>query len=216
MTDGRAMREGLRNAQAGGPLVGRSAELRLLSGYLDAAAAGAGRVVLLCGEPGIGKSCLARVVAERARASGAAIAWGRCRETEGAPAFWPWTQLLRTVLARSGRPPPGDLRLLLEPGARAPDGEDRFALFDAVAQLLVQLAAAQPLVLLLDDLHRADAPSLRLLEFLAPVVQDAPLLVLGTSATARSAQSTRCWRWWTAKPTSCACPRSPWTTRPNS
>lgn len=174
------MRAALPTARAGGPLVGRSAELRVLSGYLDAAAAGAGRVVLLCGEPGIGKSCLARVVAERAWASGASVAWGRCRETEGAPPFWPWTQLLRTVLARSGRPPPGGLRLLLEPGARAPDGEDRFALFDAVAELLVELAAVQPLVLLLDDLHRADAPSLRLLEFLAPVVQDAPLLVLGT------------------------------------
>ena len=68
-------------------LVGRDAELAVLDSLAAQAAAGSGGAVLLCGEPGIGKTRLARETAGRAR--GAVVSWGACRECEGAPPLWP-------------------------------------------------------------------------------------------------------------------------------
>jgi predicted ATPase len=75
--------------------VGRRAELAALRGALAAAAAGRGRIVLLVGEPGIGKSRLAEAFEGWARVAGAEVLAGRCFEGPGAPAFWPWAQVLR-------------------------------------------------------------------------------------------------------------------------
>src|SRR5262245_24288816 len=75
--------------------VGRESELALLRAQLDEACAGRGGVVLLAGEPGIGKTRTAEHLAAHACARGARVFWGRCYEGDGAPAFWPWTQLLR-------------------------------------------------------------------------------------------------------------------------
>jgi eukaryotic-like serine/threonine-protein kinase len=77
------------------PFVGCAGELAVLAADLDAAVAGRGRVVLLAGEPGIGKTRLAEELAARATARGALVLWGRCWEAEGAPAFWPWVQVVR-------------------------------------------------------------------------------------------------------------------------
>ena len=75
--------------------VGREAELGRLVRALDRAIAHEGQLVLLVGDPGIGKTRIARELAFRAAALGVAVRWGRCQETEGAPPYWPWVQVLR-------------------------------------------------------------------------------------------------------------------------
>src|SRR5262249_43463261 len=125
------------------------------------------------------------------------VLWGRCYEGEGAPAFWPWVQLIR---AYAQRHPPPTLREAMGAGAAdiaqvvadvrqaLPDlpfppplepEQARFGFFDGVTAFLRRAAAAEPLVLVLDDLHWADRPSLLLLEFLAHELEGARLLVLG-------------------------------------
>ena len=76
--------------------VGREAELGRLVQALDRTIAHDGRLMLLVGEPGIGKTRIARELALRAVALGVAVRWGRCQETEGAPSYWPWVQVLWT------------------------------------------------------------------------------------------------------------------------
>lgn len=177
--------------------VGREAELGELMGGLEDALRGRGRLFLLVGEPGIGKSRLAEELMRRARARGAEVLVGRCWEAGGAPAFWPWVQLLRgyirTTDPESLRPQLGtgaaeiaqilpELRDLL-PGLPEPAALDseaaRFRLFDATAEFVRRASADQPLVLVLDDLHAADTPSLLLLQFLARELGAAHVLILG-------------------------------------
>src|SRR4029453_19143086 len=79
------------------PFVGREGELAALTADLDAAA-GRGGVVLVGGEAGIGKTRLAEELAVQAPARGALVLWGRCWEGEGAPAFWPWVQVVRAYV----------------------------------------------------------------------------------------------------------------------
>ena len=172
-------------------LVGRAAELAELVAALDDARAGRGGLAFLVGEAGIGKTRLAGELARAAASGGAAVRWGRCWEGGGAPPFWPWiqllragaggaqgTQLLRTLEAGAS----GDEVRLSGPGTATSGGaQDRFALFDAVAScLLAEARRAPPLVLVLDDLHDADPPSLVLLKFLARALRDVPLLIVGT------------------------------------
>jgi hypothetical protein len=94
--------------------VGRVSELAELIGGLDDAFAGQGRLFLLGGEPGIGKSRLAEEVIDRARARGARVLIGRCWEAGGAPAYWPWVQSLRAYVRESDI---AALRSQLGPGA---------------------------------------------------------------------------------------------------
>jgi DNA-binding SARP family transcriptional activator len=177
--------------------VGRHRELEQLRTCLEEALAGRGRLALVAGEPGIGKSRLAEELVGLARRRGATVLVGRCWEAGGAPAYWPWVQSLRTYL-RHGNPAAmreqlgagaselaqlfPELRELYpglpEPPAPESDGA-RFRLFDAMATFLRNATAAQPLVLVLDDLHAADAPSLLLLRFLARDLGQARLLVVG-------------------------------------
>jgi eukaryotic-like serine/threonine-protein kinase len=177
--------------------VGRERELAGLLTGLDDAFAGHGRLFLLSGEPGIGKSRLAEEVIARARARGGRILVGRCWEAGGAPAYWPWIQSLSAYVRESD---PNALRAQL--GARAEDLAQmvpelrehypglpeppaleseaaRFRLFDAVAGFLRNASANRPIVLVLDDLHAADTPSLLLLRFLARQLGSAGMLVLG-------------------------------------
>jgi tetratricopeptide (TPR) repeat protein len=177
--------------------VGRERERASLVADLDAAASGRGRLFLLGGEPGIGKSRLADETAGLARERGFRVVWGRCWEAGGAPAYWPWVQSLRTYARGLDR---DELRSQLGPGAphvaqvvpeiadALPDlpvpasmeaEADRFRLFEAVATFLHRAGAAHPLMLVLDDLHAADAPSLLLLQFVAGELGDDALLVLG-------------------------------------
>src|SRR5262245_12080010 len=74
--------------------VGRESELAFLGAELDRACAGEGRVVLISGDSGIGKTSLAFEFTRAARERGALVLWGHCEEGRGAPAYWPWTQIL--------------------------------------------------------------------------------------------------------------------------
>lgn len=182
---------------ARGAFVGRERELHALDTGLRAATAGRGGLFMIVGEPGIGKTRLADELSQRARAAGALVLWGRCWEGGGAPAYWPWVQVLRgccaalpeTLEARLGAGATHVAQLVPEirtqlprtPEASSPDPDRaRFHLFDATATFLKSTAFQRPLVLVLDDLHEADRPSLHLLQFLAREVADAPILVVGS------------------------------------
>ncbi len=172
-------------AAPAGWFVGRARELEALMGGIDDAFAGRGRLFLLCGEPGIGKSRLAEELARRARARGATVLVGRCWEAGDAPAYWPWIQALRSyvracdgdVLAEQAGAGAADLAQVIPeladrlPGLPPPSTLEpdlvRFRLFDATAEFLRRVGEAQPVVLVLDDLHAADEASLLLLRFLA-------------------------------------------------
>jgi predicted ATPase/DNA-binding winged helix-turn-helix (wHTH) protein len=178
------------------PFVGRTQAMEALSRGLEDALAGRGRLLLLVGEPGIGKTRTAEEIAVAAEARGMRALYGRSYESAGAPAFWPWTQILRACIADSSlRPADGTsvdeyvAQLLPEmhAGVAAAAAQDslapehaRFRLFDAVTALLRRAAAVRPLLLVLDDLHWTDKPSLLLLQFLARELRDAHILVVGT------------------------------------
>ena len=177
--------------------VGRERELAELIGGFDDAVAGRGCVILLAGEPGIGKSRLAEELMAQARARGARVLVGRCWEAGGAPAYWPWVQSLRPYVRESDAEAVRahlregaadvaqllpDLRDLLGDLPPAPPLESegaRFRLFDSLTAFLKSVAAARPLVLVLDDLHAADEPSLLLLRFVARELGDSRLLIVG-------------------------------------
>lgn len=164
-------------------MIGRELGLGALGAALEAAAAGRGQFVLVVGEAGIGKTALVAALAEEATGSGALVLWGQCWEGGGAPAYWPWVQVLRSGMAAGGDA--GEAARLL-PEAAAPTAagggeppDARFRLFDAMARHLAGLAASRPVVVVLDDLQWADESSLAMLEFCARHLQAAPVLVLG-------------------------------------
>ena len=160
--------------------VGRSHELAVLSAALHQAAAGDARLALISGEPGIGKTELARAFARAAAASGALVLWGSAWEDGGAPPYWPWVQVLRSYARQAGPealaaaagpqaavlaqilPELGPVQELTGSGDAA-----RLTLFDAVGAVLDRASRAAPLAVVLDDLHAAGRPSVLLLRFAA-------------------------------------------------
>jgi DNA-binding SARP family transcriptional activator/tetratricopeptide (TPR) repeat protein len=186
-------------ARPAGIFVGRDRELAELTGALDDVPRGRGSLFLLSGEPGIGKTRLAEEVAARASERGARVLSGRCWESGGAPAYWPWVQCLRVLVQE---PEPATLAAQVGAGAADiaqivpelhellpdlrgpppsvdPDGA-RFRLFEAITTFVRNAAGAQPIVLILEDFHAADASSLLLLRFVAGDLADAPVLVVVT------------------------------------
>lgn len=180
------------------PFVGRAAELERLQQRLQDVRARHGGVVMLVGEPGIGKTRTAEEFAERARYAGAQILWGRCYEGESAPPYGPFAEAiatyatgtdaeeLRTDLGLGAAPiarlvPALRERLpdIPEPVALQPD-EERIRLLDAVSQFLIALSARTPVVVVVDDLHWADRGSIALLRHVARFAPRHCLLVLGT------------------------------------
>ena len=170
-------------------LVGRRRELEALTGWLAAARDGRGRLVLCAGEPGIGKTRLAQELAAQAAAQGVGRGVGPLRRGRGrarvlAVAAGAARARARRRARRAERSRPG----VRDGGGESP--EERFRLFDGVAEAL--RAAAHPaLLVVLDDVHRADEPSLLVLRHLADRLADAPLLVLATFRDVEPADALR-------------------------
>jgi DNA-binding winged helix-turn-helix (wHTH) protein/tetratricopeptide (TPR) repeat protein len=181
-----------------GDFLCREKELAIARDALFASVAGRGSVLLLSGEPGIGKTRLASELARIGHDRGVRVYWGRCHEGDGGPAYWPWIQVLSALIEEAGADRfaasatlPDLAELLPELRDRLPASgtpsrpapvhpeQAQLRLFDAITRLLVAQAAENPLLLILDDLHCADASSLLLLRFLAQRIDAAPVLVVG-------------------------------------
>jgi tetratricopeptide (TPR) repeat protein len=176
--------------------VGRSREFAALASALDAANGGRGTLCLISGEPGIGKSRLLVEFAAEQASRYPSIHWGFAWEAGGAPVYWPWIQILRSLLSRDyarvalqQQPhlaaPIGELvPELVSPadrnGARLEPEQARFRLMDAVSSLLLACTAHEPLVLVLEDLHAVDSDSLSLLEFATRQLHGARASIIGT------------------------------------
>jgi DNA-binding SARP family transcriptional activator len=154
------------------PLIGRGPERELILGALSRTTRGAGSVLVIEGEAGIGKTRLAEEATSLAEAQGWRAAWARCADDAGAPALWPWSQLLEQLGL-------GDLRLT--PG-EDPD-QARFALFQDVRRRLQDVSTKAPLLIVLDDLQAADVTSLQLLGLVASHLEGVRLLVVVTVRT---------------------------------
>src|SRR5262245_46423893 len=179
------------------PFVGRAAELARLARGLRDARAGHGTVVSLEGEAGIGKTRTLDELAETARAEGATVLWGRCYEGEAARPYGAFAEALTEYVRRApaeilradlglGAAPLArvvpELRAQLpdlpEPVALQPEDE-RVRLLDAVVQFLLALAAREPTVVVVDDLHWADHGTVAMLRHVARFARRGRLLVLG-------------------------------------
>jgi tetratricopeptide (TPR) repeat protein len=180
-----------------GAFVGRERELRDLEAGLEDAFSGRGRLFLISGEQGIGKSRLADELATLARKRGASVLWGRSWEAGGAPAYWPWVQSLRsyvrdcnqdTLVSQLGDGAADVAQMLPElrqiitdlPASQSLESEGaRFRMFDSLSKFLRTASEARPLIFVLDDLHAADTSSLILLRFVVGELAEARILIIG-------------------------------------
>lgn len=158
---------------------------------------------MLAGEPGIGKTSLAQEFCSEAKLAGHSVAWSRCWEGEGSPPYWPWIQLIRECLCSLGPSaaaallqssgeyvrnllpefgsPAGSPSAIMPPpavGDRAPS--ERFHLFESLANFFRKVATTAPLILVVEDIHAADADSLRALLFVARELSHSPILMIAT------------------------------------
>ena len=176
-----------------GKLVGRAAELAALEVELQRATAGEFRCVLLCGDPGLGKTRLAEEILTRSADSATTLV-SRARPLGAAASFGLWAEALEQHLRELPLEEVAqlcgglldDLASLLRSvavvRAAAPDREPpRIRLLESLATLLGNLARQRPLVLLLDDVHQADASSWEMLDYLARHFVQIPVLVLATA-----------------------------------
>jgi predicted ATPase len=180
------------------PFVGRVQELEALRRALGRALRGHGGLVMLTGEPGIGKTRTAEQLATHARNGGAEVLWGASYEERGAPPYWPWLQIARgwgdandfgDVRERLGANAAELARLIPElitehaypaPAVVSEPQSAQFRLFEAYVAFVRAIAQGSPVVVLLEDLHWADRPTLALLEHLAR--ETAPLFARSSSA----------------------------------
>lgn len=184
--------------------VGRQQELSLLCAALDEAASGHGQVVVLTGEPGIGKTTLAEKLIEEAAVRTHTTLRGACFDGDYSPPLWLWTQVIRSALESphgdeafgqlaqrqqsviSGIVPELSVPL---PDDASPDAatrsgphdeRGRFELHDSIARYLGYIGRIAPTVIWLDDLHWADNSDLVLLEFASQQLAGSPIMILGT------------------------------------
>ena len=172
-------------------MVGRRSELSEIAHHLDRTLEGHGSIVFIGGEPGLGKTVLARCVAAEADARDIAVVWGRCREDRGAPSLWPWLQVLsalgfqRADLRPIIGPTGDDLAALLSGAELDRGGADaqlslsrRFRLLEGIRTLIA--ASGGPVCVLLEDIHRADSDSLDALEHIGEGIDLESIVVIGT------------------------------------
>ena len=179
--------------------MGRERELNQLTAAFERSLSGRREVVMLVGEPGIGKTRTALQFSRLADEQGAVVVWGRGYEGYEAPALWPWIQMIRSYVSdvpdeelsrqmgsgapviaaiveslREKFPDLSPLKVIQDPSS------SRFRLFDAVRAFVQRVCHEKSLVLVLDNLHWWDEPSLRLLEFLVYEIADGQLMIVGT------------------------------------
>ncbi len=180
------------------PFVGRTAERAELERLVDSSVRGRGGIILIGGEPGVGKTRLVEEVLGVAQRSRCLTLTGRCYEMEGTPPFMPFVEALelfaRVVPPSILRGALGDaapevarlvpdLRRLfpdIPPPLELPPEQQRHYLFKNFAEFLERASRVRSLVVLLDDLQWADDATLQLLQHLAPQLAEIPILVLGT------------------------------------
>ena len=180
------------------PLIGREKELGDARAFLARLATGRGGVLLIGGEPGVGKTRLSTTILEEARAQRALCVTGHCYEMEGMPPFTPFAEILDTVARqvslRTFRDVLGDAAseiARIQPSLRqtfpdlppplelAPDQQRRY-LFNKYREYSERCCKVAPIVVLLDDLHWADDATLSLLEHIGGYAADLPLFIIGT------------------------------------
>ena len=177
-------------------LVGRTAELASLKAAVESSVRGRGSLVLVAGEAGMGKSRLVEEATVYARLRGAQVLFGHCYETEAARPYLPFVEAIRSyvttqtteALRQELSGGASDVaKLVSEIRTRLPDvpqvparsdEEERYRLFESVSSFLVNAAQAHPIVLVLDDLHFGDVPTLRLLQHLTRYLDSSRLLVI--------------------------------------
>jgi DNA-binding SARP family transcriptional activator len=177
-------------------LAGRDEVLACLDGVLAALESGQGRLVLVRGSAGIGKSAVLHEVARRGAAAGVAVASGSCPEADTPPVFWPWLQVFRELVETGGAEavtaafkPYGNVIGLLDrslaglvplplPEPAADLELSRTRLFHGLASGVTAFAASRPLIVLLDDMHWADAASMQLFTLLAQYLATAPVVLV--------------------------------------
>ena len=172
--------------------VGRGGMLEQALALLDeAGTTSPPRFLLVAGEPGIGKSRLVADLGEAALARGMRVLVGRCHEDDYAPALWPWLGVVR-ALSEGAEVDPLLVPLLEGEVADTRSGAGTgLRMFDAVVDLLARSAAASPLLLVLEDIHWADATSLQLLRHLATSGVPMPVAVLVHPSYDRGADERR-------------------------
>jgi tetratricopeptide (TPR) repeat protein len=180
-----------------GRMVGRQAELATLKSALEDAFSAQGRVVMVCGEPGMGKTRLLEELAVYARLRGAQVLMGRCEE-EGTLPYLPFVEALRSYVqerpaealrSELGEAAPEVARLVSEIRLKFPDipepvsvdpEEERFRLFQGVTSFLRSAASSSPILLVLDSLQWADRSSLLLLRHLSRRLEGTRIVIAGT------------------------------------
>jgi class 3 adenylate cyclase len=182
---------------ARGVFVGREQELERLHRAFDEAFAGRGSLVMLVGEPGIGKTRTVQELETYARIRGGLALWGAAHEAAGAPAYWPWVQVGRMygsthdlALVQPDMQGKAGVLASIFPELRGPNFVEpealddpeaaQFRLFDAYTTFVRAMAKQAPLIIAIDDLHWADKPTLLLLQHLARDLSHMRVLVIGT------------------------------------
>jgi len=174
-------------------VVGRAHERAVLRRAFDDAQAKRGNLVLMRGEPGIGKTSLVYAFADEAKAAGALVVHGHCHETLGSPPFWPWLQIFKGLETFAGSEESSSTNIFESVAAsqtdwRAgstsmfanPGGVEQFVLFSRIANCISRFALDRTLVIVLDDLHWADKSSLLLLTHLCERLSEHSIMVVGT------------------------------------
>jgi eukaryotic-like serine/threonine-protein kinase len=187
-------------------LVGRDNELQRLLATFDSVRAGRGRVCLIAGEPGIGKTYLSEHFGHMISDSGVRIALGRCWEGDSAPAYWPWTQIFRSLNLSADLPSPEELPVSSSrPNTSSPRIGDsfswtefdqtllgetvfeqtklepqRFRLFESLSSNLRAESVKTPILIIFDDYHCADSGSALLLKFIANDIRSSRVMIIAT------------------------------------
>ena len=179
--------------------VGRAEEHAALRRFLDQAVAGKGKVVMLGGPPGVGKTRMATEIGAEASEKGYLTLAGNCYDRADAVPFIPIVEILEDALARSATPEAfrnalGDdaaevARLMPQLRRMFPDipapsqttpEQSRRVLFGAIAKFLARAAANTPVLLILEDLHWADEGTLSLFTHVARSIRELPVMIIGT------------------------------------